>query len=66
MTKEKMADDITLYKIAIVKAYAYCEEYNPYTGKTEDKTGASYLKQGYVDGFLAGFSHKLTGGSNDI
>jgi len=61
MTKEKMADDITLYTIAAVKAYAYCEEYNPYTGKTEQKKGYLLLKEGYVDGFLAGFAHKLTG-----
>ena len=62
MTKEKMADDITLYTIATVKGYAYCEEYNPYTGKTEPTHGANFLKQGYVDGFIAGFTYKLTGG----
>jgi hypothetical protein len=61
MTKEKMADDITLYTIAKVKSYAYCEEYNPYTGRTEQKKGYLLLKEGYVDGFLAGFAHKLTG-----
>lgn len=47
--------------IAIVKSYAYVEEYNPSTGRTEEKYGARLLKEGYVDGFLAGFSHKLTG-----
>lgn len=55
----------TLYSIASVKAFAYCEEYNPYTGKTEDKHGSTFLKQGYVDGFLAGFTYKLTGEKND-
>ena len=54
---------ITLYNIASVKAFAYCEEYNPYTGKTEEKSGSLYLKQGYVDGFLAGIAHRLTGGN---
>lgn len=53
---------ISLHAIATVKAYAYCDEYNPYTGKTEPKHGANYLKQGYVDGFLAGFTHRLTEG----
>ena len=54
-------DGITLYKIASVKAYNYCEEYNPYTGRTEQKRGYLLLKEGYIAGFLAGFAHKLTG-----
>jgi hypothetical protein len=61
MTKEEMADNITLYTIAQVKAYAYCEEYDPTTGRTEQKKGYLLLKEGYVDGFLAGFAYKLTG-----
>jgi hypothetical protein len=65
MTKEETVDDITLYTIAQVKAYAYCEEYNPTTGRTEQKRGYLLLKEGYVDGFMAGFAHRLTGGSND-
>ena len=52
-------------EIAITKAYTYMQEYNPYTGKAEDKQGASLLKQGYVDGFLAGVAFRLTGGMND-
>ena len=54
-------NDITLYTIAQVKSYAYCEEYNPTTGRTEQKKGYLLLKEGYVDGFLAGFAHRLTG-----
>ena len=61
MTKEEMAENTTLYTIAQVKAYAYCEEYNPTTGQTEQKRGYLLLKEGYVDGFLAGFAHRLTG-----
>ena len=61
MTKDEMADDITLYTIAKVKSYVYCEEYNPRSGQTEEKHGSSFLKQGYIDGFIAGFTHKLTG-----
>ena len=54
-------NELTLYSIAQVKAYAYCEEYNPTTGRTEQKKGYLLLKEGYVDGFIAGFSHRLTG-----
>ena len=63
MSKTEEYENLTsLVNIAIVKGYAYCEEYNPYTGKTEPKQGANYLKQGFVDGFLAGFAHKMGGG----
>jgi hypothetical protein len=61
MTKDEMADGITLYTIAQVKSYAYCGEYNPTDGLVYEKTGANFLKQGYIDGFIAGFTHKLTG-----
>jgi hypothetical protein len=61
MTKEKMADDITLYTIALVKSYAYCEEYDSTSGKVNERHGSALLKAGYIDGFLAGFAHKLTG-----
>jgi hypothetical protein len=56
-----MTDDITLFNIASVKAFAYCEEYNPYTGTTQQKKGYLLLKEGYIAGFLAGFTHRLTG-----
>lgn len=58
---DQAEEDLTLYTIARVKAYNYCEEYNPYTGRTEQKRGYLLLKEGYVDGFMAGFTHKLTG-----
>jgi hypothetical protein len=61
MTKEKMADDITLYTIAQVKSYNYCMEYDSCKGIEVERSGSNYLKQGYIDGFLAGFEHKLTG-----
>jgi hypothetical protein len=62
MTKEEMADDITLYNIAAVKAYNYCDEYNPISGRTEQKKGYLLLKEGYIAGFMAGFAHKMGGG----
>jgi hypothetical protein len=66
-TKQAIKDGVTLggkrtlLNIALVKSYAYCEEYNPYTGRAEPKQGAPYLKQGYVDGFLAGVAYRLGG-----
>jgi hypothetical protein len=69
MTKEEIAsirgieqEDIALYDIAIVKSYNYCEEYDSNSGQTQIKDGHRYLKQGYIDGFLAGFAHRLGGG----
>jgi hypothetical protein len=51
-----------LIDIAITKAYNYSREYDPNSGHVEDKTGYLYLKQGFTDGFLAGFAHKMGGG----
>jgi hypothetical protein len=62
MTEEEAKERHSIFEIALVKSFAYCEEYNPTSGRTEPKHGARYLKEGYVDGFLAGFAHKLTGG----
>ena len=53
--------NLSIYNIAIVKSYSFCEEYNPVTGKVEDKFGYPHLKEGYIAGFLDGFAHKLTG-----
>jgi hypothetical protein len=61
MTKEKMADDITLYTIASIKGYNYMMEYDSNSGSEVEKTGASFLRQGYMAGFIAGFTYKLTG-----
>jgi len=69
MTEEEIAEirgieqeDVSLADIAIVKAHAYAQEYNTYTGRVEDKANYHALKQGYQDGFLAGFAHKMGGG----
>jgi hypothetical protein len=55
----------TLYEIALVKSYAFTQEYNPYSGRVEDRDGFRFLKEGYIEGFLAGFAHRLTGGNDD-
>jgi len=58
-------EDITLYNIALVKSYNYCQEYDTYSGREVEKVGSMYLKQGYIAGFLAGFTHRLTGGNDE-
>lgn len=55
----------TLYEIALVKSYSFTQEYNPISGQVEDKHGYSLLKEGYIAGFMAGFTYRLTGGSNE-
>jgi hypothetical protein len=59
--KGAWADGITLYTIASVKSYNYMMEYDPNSGSEVEKSGSNFLKQGYIDGFIAGFTHKLTG-----
>jgi len=34
---------------------------NTNSGQTQMKDGYRYLKEGYIDGFLAGFAYKITG-----
>ena len=72
MTEEEIAEirgieqvDVSLADIAIVKGHAYAQEYNTYTGRVEDKPNYHALKQGYQDGFLAGFAHRLGGGDGN-
>jgi hypothetical protein len=61
ITEQEMEDNITLYTIAQVKSYNYCMEYDSCRGIEVERSGSNYLKQGYIDGFLAGFTHKITG-----
>ena len=62
MSKALNKTELTLYNIAIVKSYAYGEEYDSNSGRTQEKSGSKYLREGYVDGFLAGFAHRMSGG----
>ena len=50
----------TLYDIASTKAHAYAQEYNTHTGRVVDKPNYHALKEGYMAGFLDGFSYRLT------
>ena len=47
--------------LAIIKAHIFSQEYNPSTGRAEDRQGYHLLKEGYTEGFLAGFAYKFTG-----
>ena len=51
----------SVVNIALLKSWNYIEEYNSATGTIEERHGGRCLKQGYVDGFLAGFLYKITG-----
>lgn len=52
----------SIMDIAIVRGHAYAQEYNPSTGRVEDKPNYHALKEGYVHGFLAGFAYRMGGG----
>ena len=54
-----------LTEIAIVKSYAYMMDYDPNSGREVEKQGSFYLKQGFIDGFLAGVAFRMGGGLND-
>jgi hypothetical protein len=60
--REDMEKALTLYTVASIKAHDYAQDYNPHTGRVEDKPNYHALKQGFMDGFLAGVAHKLGGG----
>jgi hypothetical protein len=49
----------TVLDIAMVKAWNFCMEYDKVSGREVERTGAVFLKEGYIEGFLAGFSHKF-------
>lgn len=55
----------TLEDIAITKAHAYAQEYNGHTGRVEDKPNYHALKEGYMAGFLDGFTHRLTNNTGE-
>ena len=48
-----------LTEIAMVKAWNYAMEYDPVSGREVERDGYYYLRDGYIDGFLAGVAHKF-------
>ena len=61
---EGMEKTATLINIALSKSYIYCMDYDSNSGRAVEKQGAVYLKQGFVDGFLAGVAFRM-GGRNE-
>ncbi len=57
--------EMTLYGIASTKAHAYAQEYDPSTGRVEDKPNYHALKRGFTDGFLEGVAFRMGGGDGD-
>ena len=55
----------TIMDIAITKAHAYAQEYNTHTGRVEDKPNYHALKEGYMAGFLEGFTYRLTNNTGE-
>jgi GTP1/Obg family GTP-binding protein len=54
-----------LTEIAIVKSYTYMMDYDSNSGREVEKQGSLYLKQGFIDGFLAGVAFRMGGGLNE-
>jgi len=50
----------TLYDIASVRAHVFAQEYNPTTGTVSPRHNYQSLREGFMAGFLEGFSHRLT------
>jgi hypothetical protein len=64
-TPAELRSSLSLNDIARTKAHNYAQEYNPYTGQVNEKANYHALREGYIDGFLAGFKHRLTGGNDE-
>ena len=58
MAKTKR-DFISLLDIAMVKAWNFGMEYDKVSGREVERLGFPYLKEGFIEGFLAGFAHKF-------
>jgi len=50
----------TMYDIASVKAHVFAQEYDKTTGVVSPRHNYHALKEGYIAGFLEGFSHRFT------
>jgi hypothetical protein len=50
----------TMYDIASVRAHVFAQEYNPTTGTVSPRHNYQSLREGFMAGFLEGFSYRLT------
>jgi hypothetical protein len=65
MSKALNKEEYTLLNIAMTKAWNYGMEYNPTSGREQERAGFDYLKEGYIEGFLAGFAYKFEGETHE-
>ena len=49
----------SLIDIAMVKAHIFAMEYDPISGREVEKAGYHFIRDGYIEGFLAGVAHKF-------
>jgi hypothetical protein len=57
---EQLRYNPTLYDIASVRAHVFAQEYNETTGMVSPRHNYQSLREGFMAGFLEGFSHRLT------
>lgn len=58
-------EEYTLLNIAMVRAWNFGMEYISATGREQERAGFDYLKEGYIQGFLAGFAYKFEPNEGD-
>ena len=61
MNEDALEKGFSLLEIAMVKAWNYAHEYDPVSGREVEKHGFYELRDGYIQGFLAGFAYRITG-----
>ena len=54
-------DRFTILNIAMVKAWNFSMEYDTHSGREVERVGHPFLKEGFIEGFLAGFAYKFGG-----
>lgn len=59
--EENREEYYSLLNIAQIKGFDFAQEYDPHSGTVKDRLGFTYLKEGYIEGFLAGFNFRFTG-----
>ena len=50
---------VSVLDIAMVKAHIFAMEYDPISGREVEKAGYHFIRDGYIEGFLAGVAHKF-------
>jgi hypothetical protein len=58
--------EIALLDIAIVKGWNFSMEYDTCSGREKEREGHHYLKEGFIEGFLAGFAYKFEQSDREV